>query len=105
MRQNGGMTMASIAVDANPYVWSYDGDIPRDASALINIDWQVDFAGGGGYVDVMGYDLSLTRTPLGPARKVLQAAREVGLFVVHTRSGDRRRPVPRSERRDPAAAS
>lgn len=83
------MNIASITVDANPYLWPYDGDIPRDRTALINIDWQVDFAGEGGYVDAMGYDLSLTRTPLGPAREVLNAAREVGLFVVHTREGHR----------------
>ncbi|MCV7076633.1 cysteine hydrolase [Mycobacterium szulgai] len=83
------MNIANITVDANPYVWPYDGDIPRDRTALINIDWQVDFAGEGGYVDAMGYDLSLTRTPLGPARTVLHAAREAGLFIVHTREGHR----------------
>ncbi len=78
-----------VTVDATPYVWPYDGDIPRDRTALINIDWQVDFCGEGGYVDAMGYDLSLTRTPLGPARTVLDAARELGLFILHTREGHR----------------
>ena len=76
-----------VTVDANPYVWPYDGDIPVGRTALINIDWQVDFCGEGGYVDTMGYDLSLTRTPLGPAQTVLQGAREAGLFVMHTREG------------------
>jgi biuret amidohydrolase len=76
-----------VTVDANPYVWPYDGDIPVGHTALINIDWQVDFCGEGGYVDTMGYDLSLTRTPLGPAQTVLQGAREAGLFIVHTREG------------------
>jgi nicotinamidase-related amidase len=76
-----------VTVDANPYVWPYDGDIPVGHTALINIDWQVDFCGEGGYVDAMGYDLSLTRTPLGPAQTVLQGAREAGLFVIHTREG------------------
>jgi len=78
-----------ITVDANPYAWPYDGDIPVGRTALINIDWQVDFCGEGGYVDTMGYDLSLTRTPLGPAQTVLHAAREIGLFILHTREGHR----------------
>nr|WP_139829636.1 isochorismatase family protein [Mycobacterium gastri] len=78
-----------MTVDANPYVWPFDGGIAVERTALINIDWQVDFAGEVGYVDTMGYDLSLTRTPLGPARTVLCAARELGLFVVHTREGHR----------------
>lgn len=78
-----------VTVQANPYVWPYDGDIPAGRTALINIDWQVDFCGEGGYVDRMGYDLSLTRKPLKYAQKVLHAAREVGLFIIHTREGHR----------------
>jgi len=79
----------SITVAANPYTWPYDGNIPANRTALINIDWQVDFCGPGGYVDTMGYDLSLVRTPLGPAQQVLEAARAAGLFVIHTREGHR----------------
>ncbi|MGV0782383.1 isochorismatase family cysteine hydrolase [Mycolicibacterium sp. XJ766] len=78
-----------MTIEANPYVWPYDGDIPAGRTALINIDWQVDFCGEGGYVDSMGYDLSLVRTPLGPAQGVLAAARAAGLFIIHTREGHR----------------
>jgi nicotinamidase-related amidase len=74
-------------VDADPYPWPYDGTIDPARTALICIDWQVDFCGEGGYVDLMGYDISLTRTPLGPAAEVLAAAREAGIFVIHTREG------------------
>ena len=80
---------APVTVDAKPYTWPYDGDIDVARTALINIDWQTDFCGTGGYVDTMGYDLSLVRTPLGPAQTVLQAARDVGLFILHTREGHR----------------
>ncbi len=42
-------------VAANPYPWPYDGSFAVESTALICIDWQVDFCGPGGYVDSMGY--------------------------------------------------
>jgi nicotinamidase-related amidase len=76
-------------VAADPYPWPYDGEFSPSTTALINIDWQVDFCGPGGYVDAMGYDLNLTRAGLAPTRKVLEVARELGFFIVHTREGHR----------------
>lgn len=88
-RSGAGSRISPVTIPAKPYTWPYDGDIPSGRTALINIDWQVDFCGEGGYVDTMGYDLSLVRTPLGPAQQVLAAARSAGLFVIHTREGHR----------------
>jgi nicotinamidase-related amidase len=76
-------------LDAQPYAWPYNGSFAPANTALINIDWQVDFCGYGGYVDRMGYDLNLTRAGLEPTQKVLAAARAAGLFIVHTREGHR----------------
>jgi nicotinamidase-related amidase len=79
----------SGTVDAEPYAWPYDGTIDPGRTALINIDWQIDFCGPGGYVDSMGYDLDLTRSGLEPTMKVLAAARAKGWMIVHTREGHR----------------
>ena len=81
--------MTERVVDANPYPWPYDGPIDPARTALVCIDWQVDFCGPGGYVDRMGYDLNLTRAGLEPTARVLAAARAEGWTVVHTREGHR----------------
>jgi biuret amidohydrolase len=76
-------------VSANPYDWPYDGVVDPQKTALLCIDWQIDFCGPGGYVDAMGYDLSLTRRGLEPTQRVLAAARQASWVVVHTREGHR----------------
>jgi len=83
------MTVITATVAAEPYPWPSDGVIDPEHTALINIDWQHDFCGPGGYVDQMGYDLSLVRAPLIPARRALGAARAAGWFILHTREGHR----------------
>ena len=77
------------AVAADPYPWPFDGDLRPANTALLVIDMQTDFCGSGGYVDRMGYDLSLTRAPVEPIRLMMAAFRAWGGHVLHTREGHR----------------
>ncbi len=81
--------MAERYVDADPYPWPYNGDLRPDNTALIVIDMQTDFCGPGGYVDAMGYDLSLTRAPIEPIKAVLAVLRAKAYHIIHTREGHR----------------
>jgi biuret amidohydrolase len=81
--------MKSTHVQANPYPWPYNGDLRPGNTALIIIDMQTDFCGKGGYVDSMGYDISLTRAPIKPIASVLTAMRAKGFPIFHTREGHR----------------
>ena len=76
-------------IASRPYAWPFDGDLRPANTALVVIDMQTDFCGHGGYVDRMGYDLSLTRAPIGPIAALLAAMRAKGFTIIHTREGHR----------------
>jgi nicotinamidase-related amidase len=78
-----------MIIKADPYDYPFDGDLKPENTALIIIDMQFDFCGEGGNVDKMGYDISLTRAPIEPIRRVLETARSYGCHILHTREGHR----------------
>jgi len=77
--------MTKYLVDAKPY--GYEFDLER--TALVIIDMQRDFCAPGGFGEKLGNDITPTRSIIEPLRKVLDAAREKGMFVIHTREGHR----------------
>jgi nicotinamidase-related amidase len=76
-------------IHADPYPWPFDGLLNAANTALIVIDMQTDFCGVGGYVDKMGYDLTLTRAPIAPISALFDALRPTGCTIIHTREGHR----------------
>ena len=81
--------MSETFIAANPYPWPFDGNLRPANTALVVIDMQTDFCGIGGYVDQMGYDLTLTRAPIAPIKRLMAHLRERGFPVIHTREGHR----------------
>jgi len=59
---------------------------PVSATALLMIDFQRDFCAPGGYADHCG-GVAWAQAIIPAAQRLLAAAREAGVFVVHTREG------------------
>jgi biuret amidohydrolase len=57
--------------------------------ALLVIDMQRDFLDPRGYVAQSGVDVNLLRVTIEPVRRLLAAARSLGIRVIHTREGHR----------------
>jgi nicotinamidase-related amidase len=79
----------SLYIAADPYAWPYNGNLSPQNTALIIIDMQTDFCGSGGYVDKMGYNISLTRKPIPHIARLLKTMRTQGYTIIHTREGHR----------------
>jgi nicotinamidase-related amidase len=74
-----------LSVPADPYAF----DLDPARTALLVIDMQRDFLEPGGFGAALGNDVSLLRRAIQPTARVLAAAREAGMLVVHTREGHR----------------
>jgi nicotinamidase-related amidase len=72
-----------MQVDAQPYSFSFD----PATTALVIIDMQRDFVEPDGFGETLGNDVSYLQAVVPPLKKVLEAARDVGLTVIHTREG------------------
>ena len=77
----GGLRMNTVP--AEPYPFEFD----PATTALVIIDMQRDFVEPGGFGETLGNDVSHLQAVVPPLQKVLAAAREAGLTVIHTREG------------------
>src|SRR5262245_60993863 len=98
----GGAHMPKVNFDAEPAPLSVD----LERAALVIIDMQRDFLEPGGFGEALGNDVSRLQAAVEPCRQVLDAARGVGMLVIHTREGHRPdlsdAPPHKVERGDPA---
>src|SRR3954462_12457981 len=72
-------------VPAKPGPFAFD----PETTALVIIDMQGDFLEPGGFGSALGTDVSLLSSAIEPLQKVLAAARELGMTIIHTREGHR----------------
>ncbi len=74
-----------MQVAATPF--PYDFDLPK--TALVLIDMQRDFIEPGGFGETLGNDVSLLEAIVPATKRALDAWREAGGLVVHTREAHR----------------
>jgi nicotinamidase-related amidase len=77
--------MAQKEMNAEPYALDFD----LTTTALLIIDMQRDFVLPGGFGEALGNDVTPLQATIQPTRRVLDAARKLGMVVIHTREGHR----------------
>src|SRR5204863_9198795 len=80
-KSGGGMAQKSM--QAEPYEFAFD----LETTALIVIDMQRDFVEAGGFGEALGNDVAPLQAVIAPCKRVLDAARRIGMMVIHTREG------------------
>jgi nicotinamidase-related amidase len=75
--------MTKQTMQAEPYEFEFD---PR-STALVIIDMQRDFVEPGGFGEALGNDVSPLQAVIAPCKRMLDAARAMGMMVIHTREG------------------
>ena len=81
------MTDAAPSPTATVAASPYPFELSLADTALVVIDMQRDFVEPGGFGESLGNDVGLLRGVIPVLAGVLGAAREAGMFVVHTREG------------------
>jgi nicotinamidase-related amidase len=74
-----------VTVDAQPYPFTFE----PASTALIVIDMQRDFIEPGGFGDTLGNNIALVAAIVPTVRKLMDACRQHGVRVIHTREAHR----------------
>src|ERR1700690_150714 len=74
-------TSGTVAAEPDPI------ELDWGVTALVIIDMQRDFMEPGGFGETLGNDVSRLARAVQPISAVLDAARDLGMLVVHTREG------------------
>lgn len=72
-----------LSIDAKPYAFSF----PLTHTALLVIDMQRDFLLSKGFGEIQGGNLKDVQASIAPTKKLLEACRNAGMTVFHTREG------------------
>jgi len=72
-------------IEARPYPFA----LSTEVAALVIIDMQRDFLQPGGFGSALGNDVSQLAKVVEPTQRLLAAARDADLLIVHTREGHR----------------
>src|SRR6478609_3270420 len=93
--------MGTTVVAAEPAALAID----LASTALVIIDMQRDFLEPGGFGESLGNDVSQLSKAIAPCKGLLDAARRLGMLVIHTREGHRPdlsdAPLAKVERGEP----
>src|SRR3954468_11058321 len=81
MANSRQLSIVTVAAEPEPI------DLEWSATALLIIDMQRDFMEPGGFGETLGNDVTQLARAIKPIAAVLDAARERGILVVHTREG------------------
>ncbi len=76
-------------IHAKPFDFPYDGRLDPGATALVIIDMQRDFLSLDGYFARQGYDPTAMRGIIPVVSRLIEACREAGVRIIHTRQGYR----------------
>ncbi|KIW15528.1 allophanate hydrolase [Exophiala spinifera] len=79
----GSLLEDVLTIEAKPYPFTF----PLSRTALLVIDMQRDFLLPSGFGEIQGGNLSAVQASIAPTKALLEACREAGMKIFHTREG------------------